>query len=286
LPSIDSVITQEKGDASTLQSNESTQTFIKIDVTDTGHGLSPESISKIFSEFIQFDPDQLQAGGGSGLGLWICNSIIKQHYGEIKCTSDGIGHGCCFSIFLPCFLNKSDDVVTNHCMNTSHLGNENSEQANTVVAPISASSSLFINTKRLNILIVDDSLLNRKVIIRIITHIFIAGNGDVNNIRFVEAIDGKDVVQIFSSVETTYFDLIILDNIMLTMHGPETALFLRNTANYKGFIAGITGLVANADIDKFLESGVNKVLEKPISQEDIETILKFTCFPCFPNENV
>jgi signal transduction histidine kinase len=42
-----------------------------VKVSDTGHGISKENQSKIFKEIVQFHPEILQAGGGSGLGLWI-----------------------------------------------------------------------------------------------------------------------------------------------------------------------------------------------------------------------
>eukprot|EP01042_Synura_sphagnicola_P036300 gene36300-biopygen1242 len=44
--------------------------FVKITVTDTGAGLSPENMKKLFKSAIQFNPEILQAGGGSGLGLF------------------------------------------------------------------------------------------------------------------------------------------------------------------------------------------------------------------------
>jgi hypothetical protein len=47
------------------------KTYLRIDVTDTGAGISPENITKLFGQYVQFRAAELQKGGGSGLGLWI-----------------------------------------------------------------------------------------------------------------------------------------------------------------------------------------------------------------------
>lgn len=46
-------------------------------VCDTGAGIDPQNQSKVFTEFAQFNRNDLQSGGGSGLGLWISKSIGK-----------------------------------------------------------------------------------------------------------------------------------------------------------------------------------------------------------------
>jgi signal transduction histidine kinase len=56
---------------------------LRITVTDTGAGLTKENISRLFNEVVQFNPEILQSGGGSGLGLWITNSIVKMHSGTV-----------------------------------------------------------------------------------------------------------------------------------------------------------------------------------------------------------
>ena len=49
---------------------------LRIVCTDTGAGISPENQRRLFKEVVQFQPEILQAGGGSGLGLWITKGII------------------------------------------------------------------------------------------------------------------------------------------------------------------------------------------------------------------
>ena len=46
-------------------------------------GISKENQAKMFSEFTQFNRNQLQGGGGSGLGLWICKNLASLHGGSV-----------------------------------------------------------------------------------------------------------------------------------------------------------------------------------------------------------
>jgi len=60
-----------------------------VEVVDTGAGISPENQKKLFKEIVQFNPEKLQAGGGSGLGLWITKGIVDMHGGAIRVWSAG-----------------------------------------------------------------------------------------------------------------------------------------------------------------------------------------------------
>jgi signal transduction histidine kinase/CheY-like chemotaxis protein len=75
--------------------------FMKVAVKDSGVGISPENQKKLFNSIVQFDPNRLQAGGGSGLGLYISKGIMDLHGGTIGLFSAGEGHGTTFFIELP-----------------------------------------------------------------------------------------------------------------------------------------------------------------------------------------
>ena len=77
-----------------------------VEVVDTGAGISPENQKKLFKEIVQFNPEKLQAGGGSGLGLWITKGIVDMHGGRISVHSAGEGHGCTFTVRLPMYMAK------------------------------------------------------------------------------------------------------------------------------------------------------------------------------------
>jgi len=80
--------------------------FLVVDVVDTGAGISPENQQKLFKEIVQFQPEKLQAGGGSGLGLWITKGIVDMHGGRISVHSEGEGRGCTFTVRLPMYMAK------------------------------------------------------------------------------------------------------------------------------------------------------------------------------------
>lgn len=71
---------------------------MRIVVTDTGAGISEENLRRLFVEVVQFNPEVLQAGGGSGLGLWITNSIVNLHEGVARAYSEGPGRGSTFTV--------------------------------------------------------------------------------------------------------------------------------------------------------------------------------------------
>jgi signal transduction histidine kinase/CheY-like chemotaxis protein len=71
---------------------------LRIVVQDTGVGISESNQLLLFKEIVQFNPEVLQAGGGSGLGLWITSSIVQMHAGTIKVHSDGVGKGSTFTV--------------------------------------------------------------------------------------------------------------------------------------------------------------------------------------------
>jgi signal transduction histidine kinase/CheY-like chemotaxis protein len=70
-------------------------------VTDTGAGIIEKNLGRLFKEIVQFNPEKLQAGGGSGLGLWITRGIVDLHDGTISASSGGEGMGSSFSVEIP-----------------------------------------------------------------------------------------------------------------------------------------------------------------------------------------
>lgn len=74
---------------------------VEIRVTDTGAGIDPEFLPRIFKPFTQADPSSTRTHGGLGLGLAICKQLVEQHGGTITVTSDGPGHGSTFTVVLP-----------------------------------------------------------------------------------------------------------------------------------------------------------------------------------------
>jgi CheY-like chemotaxis protein len=74
---------------------------VEIEVRDTGQGISPEFIGRVFDRFSQADATASQAYGGLGLGLSISRELVVLHGGTIKAHSDGPGKGTTFTVRLP-----------------------------------------------------------------------------------------------------------------------------------------------------------------------------------------
>ena len=80
-----------------------------IEFRDSGAGISPENQKRLFHEIVQFNPDKLQGGGGSGLGLFITKGIVDLHGGNILVFSEGEDKGTTFRLELP--MRKCREVI-------------------------------------------------------------------------------------------------------------------------------------------------------------------------------
>ena len=76
-----------------------TPTDVVLFVRDTGAGIDPADLDRIFERFFKSDPSR--ATGGTGLGLAIAKHAVQAHGGTIGATSDGRGHGATFTVTLP-----------------------------------------------------------------------------------------------------------------------------------------------------------------------------------------
>jgi two-component system, OmpR family, phosphate regulon sensor histidine kinase PhoR len=76
------------------------QSFVRIDVTDTGMGIASEHLNRVFERFYRIDKARSRSSGGSGLGLSIVKHIVSAHQGHIE-VSSMVDKGSTFSVFLP-----------------------------------------------------------------------------------------------------------------------------------------------------------------------------------------
>jgi signal transduction histidine kinase len=72
-----------------------------VEIADTGIGIDPQQLSKIFEAFEQGEPDIQVRFGGLGLGLAICQAVVDAHHGSIAAASPGKGQGATFTVALP-----------------------------------------------------------------------------------------------------------------------------------------------------------------------------------------
>lgn len=74
---------------------------VEIVVADTGEGIAPEHLQRIFERFYRVDRARARASGGSGIGLTIARAIVEAHGGRLSATSGGRGHGARLTVRLP-----------------------------------------------------------------------------------------------------------------------------------------------------------------------------------------
>ena len=73
---------------------------VRIEIIDTGRGIAPEHIERIFERFYRVDPDRSRKSGGTGLGLVVTKKIVEEHGGEIGVQSK-LKKGTTFTVTLP-----------------------------------------------------------------------------------------------------------------------------------------------------------------------------------------
>ena len=91
---------------------ERVDSSLRIAVTDTGRGISPEFLPHVFERFRQADGATTRAYGGLGLGLAISRHIVELHGGSIDVTSKGEGQGATFVVLLPISPIRREGLAT------------------------------------------------------------------------------------------------------------------------------------------------------------------------------
>lgn len=249
---------------------------VRISVTDSGAGLSSEQLTQVCGEGVQFNANQLQAGGGSGLGLFISKGMVEAHGGRMAVTSEGLGKGATFSIELPLF--KIEDDLTAQMDSVrikplQSLGTRFTASGKIVpVAPSAAPSQkdnsrhVSLNTGPRRVLVVDDADSNRKLLMRILT---------AKGYLCVGACNGQEGVDAYQTMtqQGETVDAVLMDFEMPVLDGPGATKKLRELG-CQALIIGVTGNVLPADIDHFKSHGANTVLGKPLSLEAFESHLR------------
>jgi signal transduction histidine kinase/integral membrane sensor domain MASE1 len=75
--------------------------WLELSVADTGMGIKPEDMPRLFQEFVQLEPAMTKHHEGTGLGLALAKRLVELHGGRIWATSPGEGQGSTFTVLLP-----------------------------------------------------------------------------------------------------------------------------------------------------------------------------------------
>ena len=83
-----------------------------LSVSDSGQGISPEFLPRVFDRFSQADPTSTRSHSGLGLGLGIVKHLVELHGGTVEASSTGPGTGSTFSVRLPVTVAQQEELVT------------------------------------------------------------------------------------------------------------------------------------------------------------------------------
>src|SRR6185436_3087883 len=72
-----------------------------VTFADTGMGIAPEFLPRVFEKFLQADGSKTRSHGGLGLGLALVKSFVEAHHGTVEASSAGLGSGSRFTVRLP-----------------------------------------------------------------------------------------------------------------------------------------------------------------------------------------
>src|SRR5205085_730279 len=85
------------------------RTFVELRVKDTGIGIAPDMLGRVFDLFVQADPTAKRAQGGLGIGLTLVKNLVELHGGTVSAHSAGPGQGSEFVVRLPLAADKSEE---------------------------------------------------------------------------------------------------------------------------------------------------------------------------------
>lgn len=210
-----------------------------FEIRDTGIGIPPAEQDRVFESFFQVDSGETRRYGGTGLGTTIARQLVELMGGEISFSS-APGKGSRFWFRLD--LEKS--LVLPEYQ---------------VEEPADESLSLDLRGKR--ILLVEDYQPNMEVL-----KLFLANTGA----ELIPAENGREAVDLF---EGHHPDLILMDVHMPIMNGYKASAEIRTLEKGNGSerttIIGVTANAFHRDIERCFDSGMDRVLIKPVRRRKL-----------------
>ncbi|MBD2296041.1 PAS domain S-box protein [Anabaena sphaerica FACHB-251] len=221
------------------------QDFIRIAVIDTGIGIAPENLNKLFQPFIQIDSALNRQYTGTGLGLALVKRLVEIHGGKVEVSSE-LGVGSCFSVNL--FYNNLSDVVP-------ELVNQASSDLSSIFPETAQESPL--------ILLAEDNEAN----------IFTISNYlEATGYRLIVAKNGQEAIDLSKSQLP---NLILMDVQMPEVDGLEAMRQIRLDSQLVNIpIIALTALAMPGDQEKCLAAGANDYLTKPVRLKQLASIIK------------
>lgn len=197
-------------------------------VQDTGQGIAPDQIDKLFERFYRQD----HKTPGNGLGLSICKEIVDRFGGEIGVESAGIGRGSKFWFTLPTTPVENEDNIYN-------IEEE--------PAPVAQKAG------RPTLLVAEDNESNY----------FLISSMLEDDYNLIHAWNGREAVEMFADKAP---DLILMDINMPLMDGYEATRRIRQQSADVPVIA-VTAYAFSSDRTRIMENGFNSYVSKPVNPE-------------------
>lgn len=205
-----------------------------VSVRDTGIGIAPEVLPKVFDMFVQAEHGISRRQGGLGLGLTLVKSLVNLHGGEVEARSDGLGKGSEFVVRLPLQKTVAEDAAT------------------------SLRSDLPGMPRR--ILVLDDNIDAADSLARLLA----LRQHDVR-----VAHNGREAIKIGSEFDP---EIAILDLGMPGIDGFGVAKELRASAGHAIKLVALTGWGGPDDRQRTQATGFDHHFVKPITPEDLDSI--------------
>ena len=217
---------------------------LRIDVVDTGIGMSKQGLHRIFSPFSQADADTTRLYGGTGLGLTLCRQLVERMHGQILVDSKE-GSGTHFTVTLPLPIHEPAP-----------------SPGSPVASGITLESAEPYTDQPLSILLVEDNQVNQLVatsLLRKLGH------------QTDSAENGQEAIQ---ALEQKHFDMVLMDCQMPVMDGYEATRRIRQNPDWKDLpIIAVTANVMQGDREDCLASGMNDYITKPYKREELRAVI-------------
>ena len=223
---------------------------IRITITDTGIGMTPEEVSRVFNAFSQGTHAEGGNGhrfGGLGLGLAISQKLVEFHAGKILATSGGRDQGTSIIVELPLV----------HAPNGTDTEFRENVLQDSPKAPAAKNKPGKKNGIR--VLLVEDHEPTRLSLARLLMH------------RYYEVITAGSVSEARSLASSNDFQILISDIGLPDGNGYDLMMELRKTRPVKGI--ALTGYGMEHDIARSQDAGFLAHLTKPVGIQSLETAL-------------
>lgn len=229
---------------------------ILFHVTDTGTGIAPDKVGKVFERFMKLN----NTAQGTGLGLSICKTILERLGGDITVSSI-LGKGTTFSFWLPDTSSHPETLIQKVTNDTSYQSNieskkENINPSDVIPQPASANKK----KQKSTILIAEDTDSNYDLLNAILGKTY----------DLVRARDGIEAVTLFNEVKP---DLILMDIKMPNLDGLEATKIIRELSTDVPIIAQ-SAYAYEYDRNAAVNAGCTDFIPKPIAQDKLKVIIK------------